>query len=198
MKIIKALVISFLAIACSVNSVTQEELLQYAINQNDSQLIEILFKYGNNYEKPMLNRAMEAKDYFAVFMLVEYGVDVNSRSGHPPSTNHGRSVLEMAIISSEVPLVELFLLHKADPTTSFKSYPERNTTHITTAVYDAIINNRLDVLILFAQNNIDLNKICLDVIGPYSQGYKQTPIQVAVEHKRKDIVAFLVSVGAKL
>lgn len=198
MKILKAMTVLFLVIVCSLHSVTQEELKEYAIKQNDSQLIEIIFKYGNIKEQPILNRAMEAKDYFSVFMLVEYGVDINSRSGNPPITNHGRSVLEMAIVFCEIPLVEFFLLHKADPTTTFRSYPSGSITNITTAVYDAIINNRLDVLVLFAQNNVDLNKICLEVILPYSQGYKQTPIQVAIEHKKKDIVAFLVSIGAKI
>lgn len=188
-----------------LHSITPEQLQEYAIRQNDTDLIEILMNYGDSKDNPVLNRAMKAKDYFAVIILIDYGVDINARDGKPPTTNYGPSVLEMALAYGEISLVEYFLINKADPTSVVKRAPAttyhegKNVHHLlTSAVHDAIFNNQLEVIHLFAQYNIDLNKICCEVVCNYSGGYKQTPLQVAIEYKKKEIVAFLLSIGVNI
>ena len=92
------------------------------------------------------------------------------RSGGLPYKNPSLTVLEMAIESNEIALVEFFLTKDADPTNPRK-YSVRNGNNgingifVTTAVYNAIMHERLDVLILFVQNNVDLNQICFEVIS---------------------------------
>lgn len=182
-------------------SITQEELQGYAIKQNDRELIEVLFKYRteDSLGSSSLNLAMKAKDYFAVFLLIEYGVDTNSRLRNTDS-----SVLEMAIEYDEISLVEYLLQHKADPTNPRKYEevvslsPNRSSNYVSTAVYDAIKLDRLDVLILFAQYGVDLNKPCHERTSSFLLNYKKTPLKMAIEYNNKDIAAFLVSIGAKL
>lgn len=71
----KTLIFFLFAFSClfiaSLQSVTTEQLQVYTNNYNDSDLLEILMKYGDEKEKPILNRAMDAKDYFAVIILIE-------------------------------------------------------------------------------------------------------------------------------
>jgi ankyrin repeat protein len=156
---------------------------------------------------------MQAKDYFAVVMFIEYGVEINSRFesiGEYLTHNllrigTGKTVLELAIEFDEVSLVEYFLSNKADPTNTRQFYEvvqgsNFKTNYITTAVYDAILHDRLDILTLFVQSGADLNKMCYE-----RQDYKsfkpnltQTPLQAAIAHGRKDIVALLLSAGIEL
>lgn len=190
----------FIAFFCvsftPVQSVTLEELQEYAIKQTDSNLMEILINYGDSDASPVLNRAMQAKDYFAVSVLISCGVDINSRS------ENGETVLEMAIDRGEIPLVEYFLMNNADPTNQQKqqrkisSSPLRRTDYYLTAVYYAIMKDRLDVLKLFTKYGVDLNKVCYEITSStYEKKNKQTPIQVAIEMKKKNLVAFLLSIG---
>lgn len=199
MKKLSAFLILFLAITSFVNCTTREELQQYAIDRNDYQLMEVLMKYGDRPGYPILNCAMEATDYFAVFLLIEYGVDINSRFG--PNT---QTVLERAIGAGEIALVEYFLLKGADPTNTLKygqtytNSPYRYSDYVTTAIHDAIKLERLDVLILFAQYRVDLNKYCYERSSNYQQAFKMTPLRTAIEYKKNDIASFLVSIGAKI
>lgn len=188
MKILKAFVISFLVIVFSVNAVTKEELIEYANQQNDSKLIEILIKYGNVPGSPYLNVAMDAQDYFAVWLLIENGVDINSRLA-----NSHQTVLERAILLGETALVEYFLSKNADPTRIRQNIENRTDHYMTTAVHDVIKYNRLDILILFYQYGVDLNEFCF-----YRNSIESTPLKIATEYKRNDIVAFLLSIGVNL
>lgn|GEM_PF-5764167 len=211
-------------LSCAMNnflfsSVTPEQLQEFAIKQNGTALMEILMQYkGNCKEYPILNRAMEEKDYFAVFILVEYGIDIDSRFESVEEQKklflltinsegqeiymttciegEGKTVLESAIESGEISLVEYFLLNKADPTHPRKvcsyscGYPDSKSDYYnTTAIYDAIMLDRLDVLLLFAHHGADFNKAC---IGSY------TPIQLAISEGKRDIVAFLISIGVDI
>jgi len=174
------IVLSFFSVP--LQSVTQAELERFAIRNNDSELIEILMKYKNTPDQPALNEAMYERNYFAVFILVENGVDINSRA-----KNTVKTALEMAIEFGESSLVEYFLIKNADPTI-FRNAP--HVPNYATAVHDAIIADRLDFIILFVQYGFDLNKKCF--AGTWS------PLQLAAQNNRKDIVTFLVSIGAKL
>ena len=95
----------------SLHSITQEELQEYAINQNDSDLLDVVFKYPGSQKQPSLNLAMYAKDYFAVFMFIEYGVEINSRfdvvveklTDDLLKIGTGQTVLEMAIEYAYLP-----------------------------------------------------------------------------------------------
>ena len=100
-----------------LQSLTQEELKEFAIENNDSELIEILMKYSDS--KNILHRAMREKDYFTVFILIEYGLDVNHRyfnHGNQSKENSNKTLIEMAVESNEISLIEYFLQKKADPT----------------------------------------------------------------------------------
>ncbi len=207
------LVSMFSFLNSSLYSITQEELHEYAINQNDSALLDAVFKYAGSQKQPSLNLAMQEKDYFAVFLFIEYGVEINSRFesiGEYLTHNllrigAGKTVLELAIGLDEVALVDYFLLNKADPTSTRQFYEvvqgsSFKTNYITTAVYDAILHDRLDIMTLFVQYGADLNKMCYE-----RQDYKsskpnliQTPLQAAIAHGRKDIVALLLSAGIEL
>lgn len=214
MKSIKILVSLSLAFLCflatPLKAVTTEELQEFAIRNNDSELIEILMKYSYSKENPILNTAMINKDYSAVFTLVEYGVEINSRSGIPPyninGSKYSSTVLEMAIRENEISLVEYFLFNKADPTNRFHTYETKidyvpykssRTDYITTAVYDAIMLGRLDFLILFVQYGADMNKPCYETT--YSNKIiSKTPLKVASENKQRDIISFLLSIGVEI
>lgn len=230
MVIMKILISNFLGflflLSSSLTAITPEQLQEYATKNNDSEFIEILMKYGDSKDNPILNRAMGAKDYFAISLLLAYGVEINSREGIAPYPRNGNgasppyeefrlssngrnnTVLEIAVAEGETALVEYFLLNGADPTvpfqvTAYKSNPpyvERWTEqYITTAVHDAIFYNRLDVLILFDQNRVDLNKICYEKQDSRNSfRYKKTPLQVAIDYKKKDIVAFLLSIRVQI
>ena len=178
MRSIKKALILFLFLSffsIPLHSVTLQDLQRFVIKKNDSELTEILMRYGDNPDQPALNAAMSMKDYCSVYILVEYGVDINSRK------KGEKTVLEMAIETGELSLVEYFLIKNADPTLFRSQY---------TAVSDAIIENRLDVLILFAQYSIDLNKKCF--------ANTWSPLQLAAQYKRRDIVAFLISIGVEI
>jgi hypothetical protein len=194
----------FSCLTSSAYAITQEELLEYAINQNDGELLDAVFKHPGCEFHPSLNLAMDAKDYFSVFMFVEYGVDINSRRDcvgeYLPKdqfrSGTGRTVLESAMFCEEIALVEYFLLKGADPT-SKRSFQEgtlgtqgfvAKTNYVTTAVYDAIVQNRLDVMMLFIDYGLDLNKICHEVKYLSNKTItKMTPMKAALFHKRKDI-----------
>lgn len=213
-KFIFLLVSFFGFLNSSLHSITQEELQEYAINQNDSDLLDVVFKYPGSQKQPSLNLAMCAKDYFAVFMFIEYGVEINSRfdvvveklTDDLLKIGTGQTVLEMAIEFDEISLVEYFLFKKADPTNmrtfheSFQGYGRIKDDYSTSAVYDAIICNRLDMIILFAYYGADLNKICYKVTNPKSSKLilTQTPLQAAIAHKRRDMVAFFLSIGIEI
>lgn len=162
-----------------LQSITQAELERFAIKNNDSMLIDILMKYKNTPDRPALNAAMKAKDYFSVIILVECGIDINSRG-----KSYDKTVLEMAIESGEMSLIEYFLIKNADPTLF------RASQNIPSAVADAIIENRIDVIILFAQYGIDLNKKCF--LKTWS------PLQLATQYNRREIVEFLISIGVEI
>lgn len=206
------LICCFSCLNSSVYSVTQDELLEYAISQNDEDLLEAVFKYPGSQSDPSLNLAMHAKDYFAVFMFIEYGIDINSRReclGENLSDNkfrigQGKTILESAIGDSEIALVEYFLLKGADPTIKRNYYEgiqgfNTKTNYVTTAVHDVIVQNRLDVMDLFVEYGFDLSKICYEIDSPPSKKpYKMTPIQVAIFHNRREMVALLLSAGVEI
>ena len=109
MKCIKKTVIIFIMILSSffnlpLQSVTQEELQEFAIKNNDLELIEILMKYSDC--KSILHRAMNEKDYFTVFILIEYGLDVNHRyfnHGNQSKENSNKTIIEMAVEADLAP-----------------------------------------------------------------------------------------------
>lgn len=221
MKSIKKTLLLFvvlLSFSCiPLQAITQEDLIEFAIKNNDSELVDVLLKYGEKTNDPILNQAMRNKDYFTVFMLVEYGIDINSRSclEGPFSISYNgidkiildnRTILEMALAAREISLVEYFLSKNADPTNSF-NYMEEIPTYnncdneffpaYKTAIFDAIILNRLEDLILFAQYDVDFNKICYS--GFWGMGYfYYTPLQLAVAFRNKEVVNFLLSLGVEI
>lgn len=187
--------ISFLS--SPLQAITTEELLEYGMWSHDTELLDILMKYG--WENPA-KKAMYQKDYFAVFILIEYGVDINYRE-----SEHAQSLMEIAIIANEISLVEYFLIRNADPTSHQKIVGEidqtqfRRSDYYTTAVYDAIKSNRFDVIVMFEKYGVDLNKTCYEITySTYKLPYKQTPIQFAIENKSSHIAAYLLSIGVKL
>lgn len=109
----------------------------------------------------------------------------------------------MAIDSGELSLIEYFLLHNADPTNQHHydyRYCANNVSFshsITTAVYNAIMLDRLDLLILFAQYGTDYNKICYEVKS-YAQNESLTPLQLAIRNSKKEIVSFLLFIGVDI
>lgn len=204
-----------------LQAITHKELHEYAVSQKDSDLIEILMKYGDSESDPVLHRAMNKQDYFAVFILVECGVEISSRAGmHPFQSTydyvtklHG-TVIEKAVLENQMSLIQYFMTCKADPTiplvyyTSYsKDIRDRKgnklrtevirSDYMKTAVYDAILLNRLEVLVLFSHYGVDLHKICYEESST-NKIIKKTPLQVAIEKKNKDIVALLLSIGVKI
>ena len=108
----------------------------------------------------------------------------------------------MAIEASEINLLEYFLAKKADPTKEFY-YKEHTIQYIKTAVYDAIMLDRLDIIKLFAEYGIDLNKNCYTrcAVGGsnvLNLPFYQTPLQAAVAHKKTEIAKYLISIGVDI
>lgn len=65
--------------------------------------------------KSILHRAMNEKDYFTVFILIEYGLDVNHRyfnHGNQSKENSNKTIIEMAVEANEISLVEYFCKRK--------------------------------------------------------------------------------------
>lgn len=96
-------------------------------------------------------------------------------------------------------------MKKADPTNPLKNkiiksnVPHREENYLTTAVYKAIMLDRLDILYLFYHYGVDFNKICNEV--RYTGGtfdIIQTPIQVAVANKNYEIASFLILIGVEI
>lgn len=206
-------IFTFLFISSAqLQSVTSEEIQDYITNQKESDLVEILMTYGDSKDDPILNRAMSAKDYFAVIALIEYGVDINSRKSNFRKDNPnqigyyeispGKTVLEEAVESREISLIEYFLSHHADPTiprnySCFSGAKTCNYCGFETAIYNSIKINSLDNLILFSKYGVDFTEICYS-IGPNNGQYTLTPLQASINFQRKDIVAFLLSIGVKI
>lgn len=196
----------------------EEHLLQKAIQYNDSDLYDIIQKYGlYPYGNPILNKAMEADDYLAVKILLEYGADINGRhyedildaKGNKVTTGFGKTVLEIAIVKNDLSLVEYFLLKQANPlnkrktTETIYAFPQKDeiSYYTTTAVYEAIKLGRLDIIVLFKQYGADLNEICYE--KDYTRGNRNyheqlSPIQAAAQFGKKDIVMFLISQKVKI
>jgi len=209
---------------CSAATVSQdEELLQMAAQYSDADLFDILTKYGVDPAFPPLNKAMEAGDYNAVIILLEYGVNLNTRG---PDTSerwwaHGetnmsairrldnkrQTALEFAIERGEKELVKMLLAKGADPYVPRVIYytfgavgpadgkrPRDKqgreiiyTNQTTTAMYDAIVTGRLDILEKFVECRVDLNKPCLNG--------KTKPLEVALSNK--EVAIYLIAHGAK-
>lgn len=183
-----------------LQSVTQEELQEFAIRNNDLELIEILMKYSDS--KSILHKAMNDKDYFTVFILIEYGIDVNHRyfnHGNQRKDNSNKTIIEMAVEANEVSLVEYFLQKKADPTLMCGYCENKNNQYVlieSSAVYEAIMNERLDVLLLFYQYGVNLNTTCY---WEHSiDGGVLTPLQIAIKYRKKDAANFLLSIGVEI
>ena len=200
----KTLILFIVAIVSLFNmplqSVTQEELQEFAIENNDSEIIEILMKYSDS--KNILHRAMSEKDYFTVFILIEYGLDVNHRyfnHGNQSKENSNKTLIEMAVESNEISLIEYFLQKKADPTLMCGYCEKKDNGYVlieSSSVYEAIMHGRLDILILFYQYEIDLNKTCY---WEHSiNGGVLTPLQIAIKYRKKDVANFLLSIGVEI
>ncbi|MFI0435858.1 MAG: ankyrin repeat domain-containing protein [Parachlamydiaceae bacterium] len=183
-----------------LQAITQEELQEFAVKNNDSELIEILIKYSDS--KDILHRAMNERDYFTVFILIEYGFDVNHRyfnHGNQSKEHSNKTIIEMAVEANEISLVEYFLQKKADPTLMCGYCEKKNNQYVlieSSAVYEAIMHERLDVLLLFYQYEVDLNKTCY---WEHSiDGGVLTPLQIAIKYRKKDVANFLLSIGSEI
>jgi ankyrin repeat protein len=183
-----------------LQSLTQEELQEFAIENNDSELIEILMRYSDS--KSILHRAMREKDYFTVFILIEYGLDVNHRyfnHGNQSKENSNKTLTEMAVESNEISLIEYFLQKKADPTLMCGYCEKKDNGYVlieSSSVYEAIMHERLDILLLFYQYEVDLNKTCY---WEHSiNGGVLTPLQIAIKYRKKEVSNFLLSIGVEI
>lgn len=189
---------------------TDETLIERAVENNDYQLIDILMKYPALSYSPVLNQAMNAEDYTAVQILIEYGVDINSRSkSFTNCTNEsikahknyidgdGKTILEVAIERNELGLIDFFLSRGVDPTL-LREWRERDYNHRIleqgkkSAVADVIELGRADILQIFGENGVDLNKPCV------ISGSKITPIERAHALKNKKCIEVLLSFKVKI
>lgn len=187
----------FLAALCfctaPAHASTQNDLQKYAGENSDPDLLEALLKYGSSSSDPALNVAMLYQDYDAAYLFVEYGMDINSRGTGP----YYPTPLEMAIAQNEMQVVEYLLQHEADPTTPKMSVNSQYIlviVYTTTAVYDAIMDDNVNLLMLFHAYGADLDKPCYGARTKIGQ-YQLTPLQIATQYQKKDIVAFLISLG---
>lgn len=206
MKITKILFVLIVSVFCIKEStyaeIEWEEIENYIANYSESNVVEVLLKY--KISDQALNHAMVAKDYFSVVMLVEYGFDINFRTGGIPSSplhKYFLTIIELAIEANEINLVEYFLAKNANPISQFQYKELDQSITFKTAVYDAIFLNRLDIIKLFAEYGVDLNKICYmtsSIVGSSRQSIRQSPLQTAVAYKRKEIAQFLLSIGVDI
>ena len=177
-------------------------------------------KYGADPLYPALNSAMDACDYRAVQILIEYGADINSRQPgaiweiqnkqHSRKIGYGMTVLEKSLEMDDTALLEYFLSKKSDPLAyrifkeeSQYNYPISTTfylinTYTTTAMYEAIRLGRLDCIILFKQHGSDLDAICYKKVPRYDKQTVLTPIQAAIQFHQVDIVSYLLSQDVKI
>lgn len=193
-------------------------------------LVDILLKYGSNSYFPTINRAMVEKDYEAVNLLIEHGVDldtrarfvkekyVNVRENKEFEVHHiGQSVLELAVEHGKKSLIKKLLSKGANP------YLTRNLGYIalneqgkgnpsclyyesktgktaekgdfnTTALYDVIMTENLELLAIFAEAGVNFNKACFNK----AKVENFTPLQIAIQLKNKKIIQFLIDHGAKI
>lgn len=191
--------------------------METAVKNSDQRLVEILMKYKNSPSSPTLNQAMNAGDYEAVQILLEYGADPNSRcknyterldNGSPTSVmthricGDGKSILEVAIERRELGLIDYILTKGADPT-STRSWIEeemviRNKQQqyikkfdgTISAIYDVIMLNDFETLRLFGERGADLNKCCLNNLF--------TPLHVASIYQKRNCIEVLLSFGVDI
>ena len=82
MKITNVLLVLIVSLFCFKGTaqavLTWDEIENYIANYSESNVVESLLKYDSS--KMALNYAMNAKDYFSVVMMVEYGININFRN----------------------------------------------------------------------------------------------------------------------
>jgi ankyrin repeat protein len=198
-----------------VSCLISEASAENTKNQAPLTIVDVLMKYGiGGPAYPALNLAMEARDIEAVKLLIDHGVDINTR---PPGKtysygkrmspyNQGQTVLEIAVERGDKSLLEYFLkkganphltrfvalyIHSIDPNGTIKG---ELVNHTCTAVYDAIRSGHIEILSILLEGGASINEPCL--ISERRE--ERTPIQAAILLNRKNMVEFLLSKGAKI
>lgn len=180
------------------------------------ELIDVLKKYRSG-----LAGAIEANDYSAIRIMVENDVvsDINIRAGivgrqYPNFyIDNGRTALEKAVEVGDVDLIHLLLAKGADPLSLYSSAQSQENKPLlytkTTAVYDAVKSNRLDILDVFIKKGININYCCYEssrgfpgglILGeiknPKIKAFATLPIGIAlagIDNKHKAITNMIVN-----
>jgi hypothetical protein len=197
---------------CIYAAPTDALLLSMAQQGDHRELAEVLLKYGKDPQYPALNQAMDARDFSAVRVLVDHGVDINSRDNRCKEQGsiavgsdvilgvwQGKTVLETAIALQNYDLIEFFLLHKASPhVTRSMAHTYRNGTAWwdVTALYDAINIRDFECLEMLFSHGADVNATCYTSRHSGCMQEKKAPLRIAVDCSDPELVEWLLDHGA--
>jgi ankyrin repeat protein len=157
--------------------------LFYAVQKNHKPVVEYLISKGVNVDEKNGQEGSSALYQASydglleiVTMLVDAGADVHLKP------THGYSILYAAFQNNHKPIME-YLISKG------ARVDEKNGPIEITVLYQACTESSLDIITLFVDAGADVN-------SKTKAGY--TPLFLAVQNKRKPIVEYLISKGARI
>ncbi len=175
-----------------------------AMEEKDYEAVNFLIEHGVD---------LDTREAYSAFV---YAYVDNGKEHVQGMTQIGQSTLELAIEHGKKSLIKKLLSKGANPYLKRNvkcitrnaqrkvnpgyTYYEKSTgkaleygSFITTAVYNVIMTENLELLTIFAEAGVDFNQVCVE-----EGNSSYTPLLLAIELKNKKIAQFLLDNGAKI